>query len=266
MIQDPSEARVRSVIQLTQKDARFETGLFLLEGPQGLKELIESPELVQEIFATEAAQERYDNILVDLEDQGIKVTLVSQRVMDKLSDTKTPQGIVSVLSHLDVTIAELLATEPKLLAILDKARDPGNAGTVLRAADAAGADGIIFTKESVDLYNPKVVRSTAGSILNLPSVIDQDPIELIAELKRHGIQVFGADSSGTPITDIKGSELSKPTAWVFGNEAHGISLELLELCDQVVAVPIYGSAESLNLATAASVCLYTSAFQMNSNR
>jgi TrmH family RNA methyltransferase len=266
VIQDPSDARVRSIIQLSQKDARFETGLFLLEGPQGLKELVESPELAHEIFATELAQERYDNVLTDLESEGIKVTLVSERVMTKISDTKTPQGIVSVLSHLDVTLEELLASEPKLLAILDKARDPGNAGTVLRAADAAGADGIIFTKESVDLYNPKVVRSTAGSILHLPSVINQDPVQLIAELQKRGIQVFAAASGGVLINQISDEVMAKPTAWIFGNEAHGIAEDLLELCDQVVALPIYGSAESLNLATAASVCLYASAFQMNSNR
>ncbi|MEN9953645.1 MAG: hypothetical protein RL028_247, partial [Actinomycetota bacterium] len=138
-------------------------------------------------------------------------------------------------------------------------------GTVLRAADAAGADAVIFTTDSVDLYNPKLVRSTAGSILHVPAVINQDPATLVAALKAAGIQVFAASAGGKLITDMA-PKLSKPTAWIFGNEAHGVSPEMLELADEIVALPIFGAAESLNLATAASVCLYASAFEMRSNR
>jgi len=136
---------------------------------------------------------------------------------------------------------------------------------VIRAADAAGADAVIFTTDSVDLYNPKLVRSTAGSILHVPAVINQDPAELVAALKAAGIQVFAASAGGKLITEIT-PQLSKPTAWIFGNEAHGVSPEMLQLADEIVALPIFGAAESLNLATAASVCLYASAFEMRSNR
>ena len=265
MLESPKSERVKGVARLQQKDARFETGLFLLEGPQGLKELSKQPQLAQEVFATTAALDRYEELFDAFYDADVPITEVSELVMDKLSDTKTPQGVIAVVSQLDVTLDELLATGPQLIAILDQARDPGNGGTVLRAADAAGADAVIFTTDSVDLYNPKLVRSTAGSIMHVPCVIEQDPRELVAALKAAGIQVFAASAGGRLITQLTG-QLSKPTAWIFGNEAHGVSPEMLELADEIVALPIFGEAESLNLATAASVCLYASAFEMQGNR
>jgi TrmH family RNA methyltransferase len=151
------------------------------------------------------------------------------------------------------------------VALLSQIRDPGNAGTVLRAADAAGADAVIFTAGSVDIYNTKVVRSTTGSMFHLPFVVDVDINETVDALKAAGIQVLAADASGDslPALAIDGS-LNNPTAWMFGNESWGFEPEILKLADRVVAVPIYGAAESLNLATAASVCLYSSAFQQNS--
>ncbi|MEY3561587.1 MAG: hypothetical protein RL068_739, partial [Actinomycetota bacterium] len=258
-------ARVKGVSRLQQKDARFETGLFLLEGPQGLKELAKNPELAQEIFATSAALDRYESLFDELYQAGVPIIEVSDRVMDKLSDTKTPQGIVAVVNQLDVTLDELMDSNPRLIAIVDQGRDPGNVGAILRAADAAGADGVIFTVDSVDLYNPKLIRSTAGSILHVPSVIDQEPTVLVQRLKAAGIQVLAASAGGQVITEL-GGELAKPTAWIFGNEAHGVSPELMEMADAVVALPIYGAAESLNLATAASVCLYASAFELHGNR
>lgn len=265
MLDSPKSERVKGVARLQQKDARFETGLFLLEGPQGLKELSKQPQLAQEVFATTAALDRYEELFDAFYGADVPIIEVSELVMDKLSDTKTPQGVIAVVSQLDVTLDELLATAPQLIAILDQARDPGNGGTVLRAADASGADAVIFTTDSVDLYNPKLVRSTAGSIMHVPCVVEQEPRELVAALKAAGIQVFAASAGGKLITEL-GDRLSKPTAWVFGNEAHGVSPEMLELADEIVALPIFGEAESLNLATAASVCLYASAFEMQGNR
>ena len=265
MLDSPKSERVKGVARLQQKDARLETGLFLLEGPQGLKELCKQPELAQEVFATAAALDRYEDLFDQLYQAGVPIIEVSDLVMEKLSDTKTPQGVVAVVSQFDVSLEELISSGPQLIAILDQARDPGNGGTVLRAADAAGADAVIFTTDSVDLYNPKLVRSTAGSILHVLSVVEQNPKVLISRLKAAGIQVFAASAGGKLITEL-GDKLSKPTAWVFGNEAHGVSAEMLEMADEVVALPIYGDAESLNLATAASVCLYASAFEMHRNR
>ncbi|MFM2019429.1 MAG: hypothetical protein RL718_10 [Actinomycetota bacterium] len=261
MLENPKSERVKGISRLNQKDARIESGLFLLEGPQGLKELVRTPDLAHEVFFTEAAYDKYEDQLVALEDAGVPIVEVSEAVMEKICDTKTPQGVVSVVSQIDLSLVELIESNPRLIAILDQARDPGNAGTVLRAADAAGADGVIFTSESVDVYNPKVVRSTAGSILHLPFVQNAKPSELVGALKAAGIQVLATAANGTSITKL-GAKLAKPTAWIFGNEAHGVSAELLELADDVVSLPIYGNAESLNLATAASVCLYASAFEL----
>ena len=168
MITDPGSSRVKAVTRLTQKDARQETGLFLLEGPQGLKELTQYPEIVHEVFVTEAAAERYAELLESLREQNCSIEIVSDKVMDKLSETKTPQGVVAVVHQQHVDLADVLESKPRLLAVLDRIQDPGNAGTILRAADAAGVDGVLFSAESVDVYNGKVVRSTAGSLLHVP--------------------------------------------------------------------------------------------------
>lgn len=264
MLADPKSARVRGVAQLKRKETRFETGLFLLEGPQGLKELVARPELAKEIFVTPAAAERYEAELNLLQAKSVPVILATDEVIDRMGETQHPQGVLAVVKQLDADLESL--QQPKLIAVLDRVRDPGNAGTVVRAADASGADAVIFSVESVDLYNPKLVRATAGSIFNVETVIDQTPHSLAHWLRSAGLQIFAASASGLPITEIAASDLAKPTAWVFGNEAEGVSNEWLELADKTVALPIYGRAESLNIATAASVCLYSSAFAQRLTR
>ncbi len=264
MLEDPKAARVRGVAKLVKKDARLETGLFLLEGPQGFREALDRPKLILEAFATEEALSRHPELFTKAKNARVEVQLVSESVLAALSDTNTPQGVVAVCHQFDVTLDDVIASKPKLVALLSQIRDPGNAGTVLRAADAAGADAVIFSSGSVDIYNPKVVRSTTGSMFHLPFVVDIDISLAVAALKAAGIQILAADASGAelPALSVSG-ELAKPTAWLFGNEAWGFEPEVLELADKTVAVPIYGAAESLNLATAASVCLYSSAFAQN---
>ena len=262
----PGSERVKEVAKLQQKDARYEAGLFLLEGPQGLKELIDFPELVHEVFVTEAAAERYEAELSSLRRAGVAVEQVNSRVMEKISDTKTPQGVVSVVHHLDLDFEEILQAQPRLVVLLDRIQDPGNAGTIIRAADAAGADAIVFSNGSVDPYNPKVVRSTAGSLLHVPISVSVDLEDAVDRLRRSGIQVFATAMDGEPLNEIDQEVLGKPTAWVFGNEAQGVAEGLIRACDKSVSIPIFGSAESLNLATAASICLYTSAFAARGNR
>lgn len=264
MLNDPKAAKVRGVAKLVKKEARQETGLFLLEGPQGLKEAIDRPKLILEVFATEEAISRHEDLFQRLNQLRIETHVVSDSVLRALSDTNTPQGVVAVCQQFNVSLEDILATKPKLIALLSQIRDPGNAGTVLRAADAAGADAVLFTSASVDIYNPKVVRSTTGSLFHLPFAVDLDLAETIQALKSAGHQVLAADAAGRPITALfDQGELVRETTWLFGNEAWGFSPEELALADQSVAVPIYGAAESLNLATAASVCLYLSAFEQN---
>ena len=263
MLIDPKANKVRGVAKLTKKDARSSTGLFLLEGPQGLKEALVRPKLIVELFATEDAIERNPELFERAEAARIEVQLVSEPVLKALTDTTTPQGVVAVCEQLHSDLSDIIAAKPRLVALLANIRDPGNAGTVLRAADAAGADAVIFSSNSVDVYNPKVVRSTTGSIFHVPFAIGVPIEDAIEALKTAGLQVFAANGGGIEIPSLGDDVLAKPTVWVFGNEAWGFEQSTLDQVDQEVAVPIYGAAESLNLATAASICLYVSAFAQN---
>lgn len=259
MLGDPKAKLVRRVAGLAKKDARSETGLFLLEGVQGLKEAAKRPELILELYATEEAVERHSDLFDELSDAGVEAELASASVLKAMCDTETPQGVVAVCKQLDTTLEAVLASTPRLIAFLANVRDPGNAGTVLRAADAAGADAVVLSDSSVDIYNPKVVRSTTGSLFHLPVVQGVSIESSIAAFKAAGLQVFAANGGGEQLPEL-GKVMSAPTVWVFGNEAWGFEESTLALVDRQVGVPLYGQAESLNLATAASVCLYASSF------
>ena len=263
MLDDPKARKVRGVAQLAKKDARSETGLFLLEGVQGLKEALANPSLIVELYATEEAVEKNADLFDSLADAGVSAELATAQVLKAMCDTETPQGVVAVCKQLDVSLGSVLAKRPRLIAFLSNVRDPGNAGTVLRAADAAGADAVVFSESSVDVYNPKVVRSTTGSLFHLPIVLGVSIESAISAFKEAGLQVFAADGGGDLLPELGASVLAAPTVWVMGNEAWGFEDSTLELVDRKVALPIYGQAESLNLATAASVCLYASAFAQN---
>ena len=167
MLDNPRSPRVRAVAKLAKRGARSETGLFLLEGPQAVAEALTfRPELVVELYATPTALERYTDIAQTAVDAGVDVEFVSEHVLETMADTVTPQGFVAVCHQFPTSIRDILSGEPKLVAILEEVRDPGNAGTIIRAADSAGADAVILTGRTVDLYNPKVVRSSTG--LDLP--------------------------------------------------------------------------------------------------
>ncbi len=263
MLTDPKSNRIKGVAKLAKKDARSETGLFLLEGLQGLKEALARPKTILEIFATEPAVAEHAELFERVERAGVEMTLVDDRVMKAITDTQSPQGVLAVCYRIDVTLEQVLEAKPKLIALLSNIRDPGNAGTILRAADAAGADAVIFSDNSVDVYNPKVVRSTTGSLFHLNVVLDADIAETIAAAKAAGLQVFAADGGGASLVSLDEATMSAPTMWVMGNEAWGFEEQTLKSVDRVVSLPIYGEAESLNLATAASVCLYATAMAQN---
>lgn len=266
MLENPRSPRVRAVAKLAKKAARAESGLFLLEGPQAVAEALTfRPQLVVELFATPTALERYDEIAAAAEAAGIEIEYVTEEVLDSMADTVTPQGFVAVCRQFPTAVKDVFAAGPKLVAILEEVRDPGNAGTIVRAADAAGADAVIFTGRTVDLYNPKVVRSSTGSIFHLPVAIGAELEDVLVRARAAGLTVLAADVKGDDLLAARNDGvLAQPTAWVFGNEARGLPDEQLELADRAVTVPIYGHAESMNLATAASVCLYESAFAQRS--
>jgi TrmH family RNA methyltransferase len=260
MIDNPRSPRVRAVAKLAKRSAREETGLFLVEGPQAVAEALAFHyELVVELYIAPVAFERYTDLVQTAVDGGVDVETVSDAVLDTMADTVTPQGVVAVCRQFPTSVRHLFARGPRLVAILEEVRDPGNAGTIIRAADAAGADAVVLTGNSVDAYNPKVVRSTTGSLFHVPLAQNVPLLTAIENARAAGLQVLAADIAGDDLPAVR-DILAAPTAWVFGNEARGLSDEDLALVDRVVRVPIYGHAESMNLATAASVCLYESAF------
>lgn len=262
MIENPRSPRVRAVAKLAKKSARAETGMFLLEGPQAVTEaLTYRPQLLVELFATPTALERYSVIAETALDAGIDIEFVTEEVLYAMADTVTPQGYVGVCHQFPTAVKDVFSVRPRLLAVLEEVRDPGNLGTIVRAADAAGADAVILTGRTVDIYNPKVVRSTTGSLFHIPVAVNAELSDVIMRARESGVQLLAADVKGHDLLDVRNrGDLKSPTAWVFGNEAHGLPDDALSQVDQVVRVPIYGSAESMNLATAASVCLYESAF------
>lgn len=255
MIESPRHERVRAAARLQQRAARSETGLFLLEGPNALREAI-AADAVVEAFATSAFVDRHPELAAAV---GDALELVGERALAAMSDTVRPQGVVAMCRQQPVSLAAALEGA-SLVAILHEVQDPGNLGTILRVADAAGADAVVVTRSSVDPYNPKVVRATTGSILHIRHSVGASTEDAVLAARQAGLQVLAADVSGDELTAPSVRDrLARPTAWLFGNEARGLDEATLALADLPVRVPIYGRAESLNLATAASVCLYQSA-------
>ncbi|HWL02984.1 MAG TPA: RNA methyltransferase [Microbacteriaceae bacterium] len=260
MIDNPRSPRVRAVAKLAKRDGRRESGRFLLEGPQAVGEaLAYRPDLLEAVYATKPALERHGELVRDAKAAGVDISSVTEKVLEAMADTVTPQGVVAVARQFPSSLQEIVAAGPRLVAVLEEIRDPGNAGTILRAADAAGADAVVFSGHTVDPYHPKVVRATTGSLFHVPHVVGVSLGEAAEALRAAGLQVLAADVDGDDLLEAR-ADLARPTAWVFGNEAHGLDAERLALVDRSLRLPIYGRAESLNLATAASVCLYESAF------
>ncbi|MFP5415879.1 MAG: TrmH family RNA methyltransferase [Actinomycetes bacterium] len=273
-LDEPSQAVLREARGLLRRKERKEAGEFLVEGRQAVREALLTPGVVRWLFVRwSSARDNVD--LVELaRSNGVPVYAVSDQNLATMSDTVTPQGVIAVARNIDITLSELFGTRRKnaaaekkkhrrrdvaLVVICAQIRDPGNAGTVIRCADAFGADAVILSTDSVEIYNPKVVRASVGSIFHLPVVIGVELEAAIDACRAAGMRVLATDGdAGTDLTDIA-SQLGCPTAWVMGNEAWGLPSEHLSLADQTVAVPIYGHAESLNLATAAAICLYASA-------
>lgn len=248
---------VSSARRLGKRAFRREDRRFLVEGPAGVAEALAEPGALSELFVTPDAADRYGDLVARADAAAVAVHRVTSEVMGELAQTMTPQGVVGVAGYRDVPLDVVVAARPRLVAVLAQVRDPGNAGTVLRVADAAGADAVIFTDASVDPYNPKCVRSSAGSLFHLPFVVGVSVAAAVDSLRAAGMRVMATTGAGS--LDLYSAELSGPVAWVFGNEAWGLPEELVALADVSVRVPIHGRAESLNLATAAAICLYASA-------
>jgi TrmH family RNA methyltransferase len=214
--------------------------------------------VVSEVFATEDAAARFSALLGTTD-----VHLVTERAAKALSDTVTPVGLVAVCEMPDLSLDEVLAATPRLVAVAVETSEPGNAGTVIRLADAMGADAVVLAGNSVDPYNGKCLRASAGSIFGLPVLEAPDTAGLIAALRGVGLTVLATTLDGE--VSLDDADLSTPTAWLFGPEAHGLAPEVAALADTRVTIPMAGNAESLNVAAAAAICLYQSARTLRSN-
>ena len=253
--------RLKAARRLNKRAFRQRERAFLAEGPQAVAEAFHCGAQVTDLFVTVPARTRHGDLVGAIATAGIPVHVVSGEVMDELAQTVTPQGLLAVCGFVDVPLAQVARAKPALVALLANVRDPGNAGTVLRTADAAGAHAVVFADASVDPYNGKCVRASAGSLFHLPVVAGTRLEEAVVTLREAGLRIVAADGrAGRALDDPEvQARLAGPTAWMFGNEAWGLPPELVALADEPVAVPIYGRAESLNLAAAAAVCLYASA-------
>ncbi|WP_279589555.1 TrmH family RNA methyltransferase [Amycolatopsis viridis] len=250
--------RVVAARRLTRRAERDKTGRFLAEGANAVgAALARDPGAVHELFVTERAAQAHPDLVGSAREAGVRVSPITDRAAAGLSETVTPQGIVAVCALLDRPLDGLLDDTARLVAVLDGVADPGNAGTVIRVADAAGADAVILTGDSVDPHNGKCVRASAGSVFHLPLSRTRDIAAALAACRAAGLRLLAAH--GYAETELGAVDAAGPTAWVFGNEAHGLAPGVLAAVDLPVRIPLYGAAESLNLATAAAVCLYTSA-------
>jgi TrmH family RNA methyltransferase len=253
--------RLKAARRLTKRAFRQRERAFLAEGPQAVAEAFRYGARVTDLFVTVPARSRHHDLVAEIAAAGIPVHVVSGEIMDELAQTVTPQGLLAICGFVDVPLAEITKPSSQLVALLANVRDPGNAGTVLRTADAAGAHAVVFADASVDPYNGKCVRASAGSLFHLPVVAAAGLEEAVDALRQAGLRIVAADGRAGRSLDDPGvqARLAEPTAWMFGNEAWGLPPELVALADEPVAVPVYGRAESLNLAAAAAVCLYASA-------
>ena len=252
---------MRTARRLARRAARAEHRLFLAEGPQAVREALSAPGVVREVFAAASTAEAHPDLVAAAEQAGVPWQVADEAAMAALSETVTPQGVVAVCRFVDRPLAALLDDRPRLVAGCVDVRDPGNAGTLIRCADAAGADAVLLAGTSVDPYNGKAVRASAGSLFHVPLALDPGTTDVVARLQQRGLTVLAADGAGEVDLDEAADTglLADSTAWLFGNEAHGLAPEVAELADHRVRIPIHGRAESLNLATAAAVCLYASA-------
>lgn len=245
--------RVVAAVKLHRHVARRRTGRFLVEGAH-LVDAASRRGLIRDLFVTESAAQRYDGLL---KGQQAPLHVVTERAAKALSDTVTPAGLVAVCEMPDPSLDDVLAGGPRLIAVAVDISEPGNAGTLIRIADALGAAAVILAGHGVDPYNGKCLRASAGSIFSVPVVVAPDVDAAVTALHGAGLQVLATTLDGELALDD--AELSRPTAWLFGAESHGLSAQVAGLADHRVRIPMSGGAQSLNVAAAAAICLYQSA-------
>lgn len=255
MITSTSNNRVKKLVALSQKaKLRREEDVFIVEGP---KMFLEAPRAwIKEVYVSESFLKKC-TFREDLDVIGYEI--VADEVFQKISDTKTPQGILSVLKQPHYEIEDLLKKENPLFVVLEDIQDPGNLGTIFRAGEGAGIDGVIMTRETADLFNPKVIRSTMGSIYRVPYIYTNELQEVIGLLKKKNIATYAAHLQDSVCYDEP--DYTKGTAFLIGNEGNGLKKETADSANQYIKIPMAGQVESLNAAIATSILMYEAAKQ-----
>lgn len=252
-VQNP---RVKLWVQLQNRKGRDKLGQYIIEGTHLVEEAIKANAPVRTIVYD--LDKGLPNALYQAAQDRVEWIGVSPQVLEKCSDTETPQGIMAILDKATESAAELLTAEQALVVAIDGVQDPGNLGTIIRSCDAVGATGIVLGKGTVDLYNPKTIRSTMGSLFHLP-IISGDLLEWLPKATAHGAQVIGTSLQAT--SSCYDVDFTKPTWLVLGNEGQGMSAEVAELVTKPIIIPMQGQAESLNVAMAGTVLLFEAARQ-----
>ncbi|KAA8880539.1 RNA methyltransferase [Nocardia colli] len=247
--------RVVSAVKLQRSAQRRKAGQFLAEGANSVAAALDTGR-VQELFYSAGAAAREHELVSSAAGMGVRTTLVSDRAAQQLGETVTAPGLVAVCALIDVPLADVLATQPRMLAVPVEMAEPGNAGTLIRVADSVGADGVVLAGDSVDPHNGKCVRASAGSLFHVPIARHRDVGETLDSLAAAGITILATAANGEVDLDDADDLFTEPVAWLFGNEAHGLDPAVTHRADHRIRIPIRGRAESLNLATAAAICLY----------
>lgn len=249
--------RIVNAAKLLKTAQRKKTHQFLAEGENSVEAAIATG-AATDLFVTEQAAEKFEEIVRTAGYMNVYTHPITDRAAKSLSDTVTTTGIFALCNDVLWTVGKAVNSRSRLVSVPVETREPGNAGTLIRVADAVGADAVVFAGETVDPQGPKVVRASAGSLFHVPVARNVNIDDVLGQLRSQGLQILATAADGEVDLDEAGELLSRPTAWLFGNEAHGLGEELLDKADHRVRIPIRGRAESLNLATAASICLYES--------
>jgi RNA methyltransferase, TrmH family len=244
---------VAAAAKLHRHVGRKRAGRFLAEGPNLVEAALRCG-AAREVFVTVSAASRFDALLAGVD---VPVHPVTERAGKALSETVTPVGLVAVCEPVAVTLTDVVASQPRLVVVAVGISEPGNAGTLIRLSHAMGVAAVVLAGHSVDPYNAKCLRASAGSVFAIPVVVEPDASAAVTALRRAGLQILATMLDGEVCLD--NANLSVPTAWVFGAEAHGLPPEVATLADARVRIPMPGAAESLNVAAAAAICLYQSA-------
>ncbi|WP_080795098.1 TrmH family RNA methyltransferase [Corynebacterium pacaense] len=249
--------RIVNAAKLQKSAQRRKVKQFLVEGGNSVEAAIATG-AATDLFVTEQAAEKFEEILRTAGYLNVYVHPITDRAARSLSDTVTTTGIFALCADVLWTVAKAVNPRSRLVSVAVETREPGNAGTLIRIADAVGADAVVFAGDTVDPQGPKAVRASAGSLFHVPVARNPDVGDVIGQLRSRGLRILATAADGEVDLDDATELLTQPTAWLFGNEAHGLGEELLAGADHRVRIPIRGRAESLNLATAAAICLYES--------